>query len=318
MQTLVPADDQNSHLDVRDDLARKPRSFCVPSLRSLIPGLASRRRDAGPTISPFLVAGCWASSPFHIDLLAGVSTADSVSTSDHAPFDVYKFFWKSLPWLLGVKLLVFYASGHYHGWWRYVTFSDLTALMRASVMSFLVLAAADYFVAGLFHVPRGVLILDALLSIVVLGSLRASWRLAREQFRAVVGTHDCTSVLMVGTDDTTALLAHQIQTHAESKYRVCGFLETNGAPTRGRRLGQITVVGHVRDVASVASERGVGHILMLSGSLPGHQLRELMAECDKAGLELKIIPRVEDLFQWRSASSDSRYRDQRSTTPRSG
>ncbi len=194
-----------------------------------------------------------------------------------------------------MKVLIFYASGHYHGWWRYVTFSDLTALMRASVLSFVALAAADYFVA-FYHVPRGVLLLDGLLSIVVLGSLRASWRLAREQLRAVVNTHDSICALVVGTDDTTALLAHQIQSHAESKYRVRGLLETNGGSIHGRRLGQIPVVGHVRDAASIAVERGIGHILMLSGALPGPQLRALMKACEEKGLELKIIPRVEDLF----------------------
>ncbi len=35
---------------------------------------------------------------------------------------------------------------------------------------------------------------------------------------------------------------------------------------------------------------------MLSGALPGHQLRAMMKQCDEGGLELKIIPRVEDLF----------------------
>ncbi len=205
-------------------------------------------------------------------------------------------FWTSLPWLLAIKLVIFYASGHYHGWWRYVTFSDLTALLRASLVSFLALAALDYF-TNWYHVPRGVLILDGLLSIVVLGSLRASWRLASEQLRSLVGSHDSICVLVIGTDDTTALLAHQIQSHPESRYRVRGFLETNGGATNGRRLGQIPVVGHVRDAAAIARERGIGYILMLTGALPGGKLRELMRACENAELELKIIPRVEDLFR---------------------
>ena len=111
-----------------------------------------------------------------------------------------------------------------------MTFSDLTALMRASLFSFVVIGAIDYFFAAgsAYHIPRGVLILDTLLSILVLGSLRASWRLAREQFRAVIDSPDVHSALVVGTSDTTAMLAHQIQSHPESQYRIRGFLETNG------------------------------------------------------------------------------------------
>lgn len=204
-------------------------------------------------------------------------------------------YWASVPWLLAVKLVIFYASGHYHGWWRYVTFSDLTALMRASILSFLALGALDYFV-NTFHIPRGVLILDALVSIVVLGSLRASWRLAREQFSSLVRTHERTSALIVGTDDTTAMLAHQIQSHPDSVYVIRGFLDTNGTPSRGRRLGQIPVVGHVDEVEKIASSLGITHILMLSGSLPGQQLRTLMKTCEQSRIDLKIIPQVQDLF----------------------
>ena len=147
-----------------------------------------------------------------------------------------------------------------------------------------------------YHIPRGVLILDTLVSIFVLGSLRASWRLAREQFRASWAIQTASCALVVGTDDTTAMLAHQIQSHPESQYRIRGFLETNGASSRGRRLGQIPIVGHVRDVSKVAARLGIHNILMLSGGLPGDKLRQLMQACDDSSLELKIIPQVQDLF----------------------
>ena len=38
--------------------------------------------------------------------------------------------WSSLGWVVGLQLLVFCLLGQFHGWWRYVTFADLTALLR--------------------------------------------------------------------------------------------------------------------------------------------------------------------------------------------
>ena len=35
----------------------------------------------------------------------------------------------SLPAVVGLKVLVFFLLGHYRGWWRYVTFADLVALI---------------------------------------------------------------------------------------------------------------------------------------------------------------------------------------------
>lgn len=258
---------------------------------SLVPGLVNRSNNAGLQSPRF-----WLLAVGHLALFTVIYwSAYLLRFGFEVSPDSHVVFWMSLPWLLVVKLAIFYAAGHYHGWWRYVTFADLSALLRASAVSFVVLAAVNYFTTA-YHVPRGVLILDAMLSVLVLGSLRASWRLAREQLNAFFGAGDRVGVLVVGTDDTTAMLAHQIQSHPESTYRVDGFLEANGAPMHARHLGQIPVVGHVRNVESVAASRGVEHILMLPGTLPGHQLRELMRACETADIELKMIPRVEELF----------------------
>ena len=51
----------------------------------------------------------------------------------------------ALIWVIGLKLLVFCLLSQFHGWWRYVTFADLTSLLRAVVVSLCVLAAANFF-----------------------------------------------------------------------------------------------------------------------------------------------------------------------------
>ena len=38
----------------------------------------------------------------------------------------------SVPWVVAVKLAAFYQFGSFHGWWRHVTFEDLTALLRVA------------------------------------------------------------------------------------------------------------------------------------------------------------------------------------------
>lgn len=89
-----------------------------------------------------------------------------------------ELFWISLPWVAVCKLLIFYLAGHYHGWWRHVTFADLISLLKAAGLSLLVLAALDHFALPL-QIPRSVLVLDCLFTILLLGALRASWRLVR-------------------------------------------------------------------------------------------------------------------------------------------
>ncbi len=198
------------------------------------------------------------------------------------------------PWVLAIKLAVFYATGQCHGWWLHVTFSDLKALLRAAVLSLGLVVAVDYFVFPQ-QIPRAVLLLDCVMTIVLYGAVRGSGRMALEHFRPALRNGACRPALLVGADRSSGLLAHQINCHAGLGYRVCGFLAANGR-NGGKQLGQIPVVGHVREVRDVAGLHGVEDVLVIAGTLPGQRMRWLMSACDEAELTLKIIPPVEDLF----------------------
>ncbi len=133
--------------------------------------------------------------------------------------NVMTLFRNTLPWIVGLKVVVFYATRQFHGWWRCVTFADLVALARASLLCLVLAAAANYFlleqqVFPLFsssgHLPRSVLALDCLLTIMFLGAMRSSWRAFREHFWAAFNPKDFRWALMVGTDHAAGVLAHQI------------------------------------------------------------------------------------------------------------
>lgn len=202
--------------------------------------------------------------------------------------------WACLPWVLALKLAIFYYWGQYHGWWSYVTFSDLSALVRAATLSLLVLAAVDHFVIPQ-QIPRSVLMLDWLLTIVAFGGLRASSRMIREQFRPWWRRDQRRPALLVGADLRHGMLAHQINSHLDLGYRIDGLLATNGE-SRHSRLGQLVVRGPVEELPKLAMERCIQDILAVAGALPGARLRELMTACKAADLDLKIIPPLKSLF----------------------
>lgn len=203
-------------------------------------------------------------------------------------------FWPTLPWVLGLKLIVFYLLGHYHGWWHYVTFADLVALTRASVLSLFVIAVIDHFILP-SQIPRGVAILDCAVGILALGALRSSRRLFSEQFRPILHRNGYRWALLVGADYSSAILAYQIQSHFQLPYRIRGFLATDNA-RKGSRLGQIPILGNLEDLRTIAAAYRITDVLVTAGTLPGRQLRQLMETCGKAGLNLKIIRSVEDRF----------------------
>src|SRR5262245_18597471 len=96
------------------------------------------------------------------------------------PPEKARVFWGTLPLLLIVKLATFAVCGTYHGWWRYVTISDLTCLLRSATAATLLFSVCDRIWAaltGAWTTPISVLLLDWLLGIIVLGGLRSAYRL---------------------------------------------------------------------------------------------------------------------------------------------
>lgn len=266
------------------------------------------RRGPGPGDSPSEAAGnVWAQIQAQVSqrpgwlmlahamiFLAVYWVAFGLRFDFAIPQDTITVFWANLPWIIAMKLGVFFVCGHFQGWWRYVTFADLTNLLKAASLAFVIAMALDRLLA--LHLPRVVLVLDCVITIFALGGLRSCWRLAQELKFPLAGGTPPHRALLVGTGQSAGVLANQIHAHPDLGYRVCGFLETNGCSV-GRRLGGIRVLGKPEHAAELAKASRADEVLVIAGSLAGGRLRQLMKQCAGAGLSLKIIPPVQDLFR---------------------
>jgi FlaA1/EpsC-like NDP-sugar epimerase len=116
-------------------------------------------------------------------------------------------FWKTLPWIIAIKLTAFYCFGSLHGWWRYVTFADLAELLRVSTISTLAIAFVDHFLAVRYRIPRSVLLLDWGATMLLVGGGRSVWRLSREHLWPTLWRDSRRPALMIGADRGGDVLA---------------------------------------------------------------------------------------------------------------
>jgi FlaA1/EpsC-like NDP-sugar epimerase len=213
-----------------------------------------------------------------------------INPSDRTAISHFRW---TLSWILAVKFIVFLIAGQYEGWWTYVTFSDLIALVRYSLAATFFIAAGQYFLGWGFTIPRSVIVLDCVGTIVVLGMLRGMWRLYREQFWPILNPGEYRWALLVGTDHATGLLANQMQAYRELPFRVRGLLTVDESAV-GSRLGQIPILGRLENVSEIAAASAASTVLVTAGTLTGSRLRNLMVACKQSGLELKIIRGIQD------------------------
>lgn len=199
----------------------------------------------------------------------------------------------NLPWILVVKLGIYYVTGQFYGWWRHVTMADLAALLRASLFSLIAMVMIDRFLP-IVHLPRSILILDCLISTSLLGILRSSWRLLKEFSWLPSGTDRW--ALLVGSGHDAGFLAHQMQSLPKSSFRIRGLIDDDPAKVRTRQ-GRWRILGTPDAIQDIARVHGITDVFVIAGSLPGDRLRFLMDKCVQADLSLKIVPPTEELFR---------------------
>ncbi len=232
--------------------------------------------------------------------LLGFATVFAVAFALRFDFSIpprmVSIFWMTIPWVAAVKLTVFCLTGNFFGWWRYVTFADLTALLRASTLSTLIVMGIDYLVLETYQIPRSVLLMDLGFTVLLFGGLRSSIRFSREHFWPIIRRKDCSKAIFVGADEFGAILASRIHTDSRMPYRVVGFVDAD-ASKRGSRLSGIPVLGHMRDIREIAHTCRAQHVLVMSGSLTGQGMRELMKSCEAGKLTVKVLPGLSELLK---------------------
>lgn len=218
--------------------------------------------------------------------------------------EIRQVFWVSLPAVLLTKLVIFYALGHCHVSWRYVTFSDLALLLKASGLSLVAIATIDYFlVDGLhsnrvysaMHIPRGIPPMDFVLTVMMLGGLRALWRMSREEVLPLLYKKGYREAFIVGANHAGESLARQLQADPRLKYTICGFLDSDPA-RQGSMLAGVPVLGRPQDIARYTAGREIQDVLVVSGVLTGKELRQLMERCRSVGISVKVLPSVDELL----------------------
>lgn len=231
----------------------------------------------------------------HTLLFAAIFVISYSARYDFAmPAKAWAMMIATMPYVLLTKIIVFYVSSHFHGWWRYVTFVDIKSLLRASLSAMVAVAFVDYFFINFVgQIPRSVIVIDALLTIIVIGGLRCTWRFADEQFGTTFKQRQSEPALLIGTDCRTGVLASQINSNPAMPFRIKGLVSTYPNP-RKRIIAGISIVGSYEHIDAIATKYNAKHILVPCDALSGTDIRELIKKCNRSGLIVRVLPRFED------------------------
>jgi FlaA1/EpsC-like NDP-sugar epimerase len=201
-----------------------------------------------------------------------------------------------------IKLAAFGLLNQYRGWWRYVGVFDLLGIVRASLVSTMVIVAA-YFAAiytpiadrfaDLRFVPQSVWLLDMFATVLVLGGLRMAIRLYHEEF-CVEDSAGLKRFIIIGAGDAGEALLREIHRMRKNLYEVLGFLDDNPAK-QGMNIHGIPVLGSIVDLPKICSNMQVDEVAIAMPSASHQQLRRVIQLCEGLKVHFQTVPSITDI-----------------------
>lgn len=191
-----------------------------------------------------------------------------------------------------VYLLVFVIAGIPRGMWRFSGFGEVKRLTGACLVSGL-LAAVIVLMAQLSAVPRAVLALHPLLTLISLCMVRVAYRMLYEHARArITGSEtEVRRAIVMGAGEAAKRLLATIH---QQGWIVLGLLDDDPAK-RGARIGDVPVLGRLDELGTLGLLPEATHVIVALPGATTAQRRRAIDLAAAAELPVLTVPSASEL-----------------------
>ena len=204
-----------------------------------------------------------------------------------------------------IKPLIFYLFGLYRRLWRYASTDEALSITWAVSLSSAAITALIFAVCLPFGIirsfPRSVPIIDWLLSIILIGGLRFSFRLLRgakssRKGRALQEPVEIQKrVLIIGAGEAGAMLLREMQANPGLGLLPVGFIDDNPAKL-GMRVHNVPVLGTCNDIPDIVRRDDIDETIIAMPTVSGKVIREIIAICKEAEVRFRTIPGIYEIL----------------------
>ena len=193
---------------------------------------------------------------------------------------------RTLPLVLGAKMVALYLFGAYRGVWRYVGLLDAVRLAEG-VTAGSVVGAAGLFLwarADGFWFSRAAVVLDWILLLFLVVGSRLFLRLVREYLLSQAANGP--RVLIVGAGEEAVLLLRAIRENHGPRYRPVGFVDDDPSK-RGMIIQGLSVLGTHRELGELIRKHHVEEVFFADPSCAPEVFAEVADACRAAGVRVR-------------------------------
>ena len=202
---------------------------------------------------------------------------------------------------VAVQLVLFYIFGFYNRLWQYASVGELlliTALVSAgAAVNFLILLASAG--KGVFLIPRSVLVLHWMITVLLIGFSRFSWRFLKSFLFRTRKTGDVKHILVVGAGEAGAMLVRELkQRRYQDNLLPVGFVDDDPSKQRKGMFG-LPVLGQREEIPELVRKYAVDEIVIAIPSASRSAISKIVDICQATPASLKILPGIFELIDGR-------------------
>jgi FlaA1/EpsC-like NDP-sugar epimerase len=214
-------------------------------------------------------------------------------------FDVPTFYRRQLHehwfWVIGLKLALLLAFGQFAGLLSYFSLPELRRLVFSMLSASAVLVFVRWNYGGFYSAPRGVLLMDFVLSLSGLSMLRLAFRMIRERF--IIGGkshHRIKRVGIFGAGYVGASLARELLTKRGLGLSPVAFFDDDKRKWRSR-VHEIPVVGAPEILLNQKLNLQLDEVIIAMPSAPAKRIGELVNILQQSRLKFETVPSMDQL-----------------------
>jgi len=209
-----------------------------------------------------------------------------------------------IPVVFAVQAIVGYVVGIYRRKWRYGSFDEIAGLITTTTISTGLLLFLRFFDQSLNPYPRSVIVIGGFAGLFFMAANRYVWRLIREQLRRPT-EQTATKILVYGAGEGGIQMVNTLLRNPSSPYLPVGFLDDN--PTTHRlSISGVPVIGGRESLAEARGKTGATTLLIAIPSADSSLINEISTRAQKLGMDVKIVPPVQNLNERPLNPSDIR------------
>ena len=204
----------------------------------------------------------------------------------------------TIVWVVVGKVAFFAAFGLYNRLWRFVDQRDFESIVKAVVVTTLVLVGALFLVApDGTDPPRGVIAIDCLLTLLfVAGSRFLARAIVERPARGVLTGADAREVLIVGAGNGGQQVLTELRRNPQLRNVPIGFVDDDPRK-QGQRIGGLKVLGSTDDLDRVLDAAGPDEVVIAIPSAPGVLRQKVVTACRGRGIPVRTLPTTFELLR---------------------